>query len=600
MLPQELQLPETGQTKNVAFASDVPEAPSLCRLKRINTPHFKGVRGALLTSPERDRSTVVSPVNRDGVSRKICIVRDGNGHLGLSIAGGLGSTPFVEGDCSLFVSRVTPDGPASIAGLRVNDKLLRQCAKNVVNNVDVSCASHDEAVRAMNEPGDVVELLILRKEDKFPEQFVDVSHLSDSSDVPINSRETLSVTLKRDASGSPGFAVASSPCGASDGLFISYITPNGPAVLLNARQLKVGDRVVSINGTRLKGVRHDQAVALLTGNPYEDVYITVMVVLMKDGKSLGLSIVGGCDHSSHPFGVDRPGVFISKITTNSPADRCQRLRIGDRILEVNDRDIRKAQHIEAVEVALKQSGPRVVLLVTHEPQPPGMRIITVTRKDGQSLGILIHGGVGKPAANPADERDEGIFVEKIEPSSVCHQAGLQVGHRLIEVNGDSLLGCDQSEAAAILRSSNELRILVCDGYNLANVPRTDDRDTASSRSSSNMMLADENKLTSTTSVASAVINNPKSVRIPPAVAPKPTLRNSQLQNVPFIPEITQPEKLTFASKLPAIGEDGSVPPSERILSNDISIERSTVVDAVTGERKVIVVEKSVTKREASF
>ncbi|KAE9413666.1 hypothetical protein Angca_006206, partial [Angiostrongylus cantonensis] len=383
-----------------------------------------------------------------------------------------------------------------------------------------------------------------------------------------------------------------------------------------------------------------------------------------------------------------------------------------------------------------------------------MRIITVTRKDGQSLGILIHGGVGKPAANPADERDEGIFVEKIEPSSVCHQAGLQVGHRLIEVNGDSLLGCDQSEAAAILRSSNELRILVCDGYNLANVPRTDDRDTASSRSSSNMMLADENKLTSTTSVASAVINNP--VRNgehclelprcdePPLASSSPLPANplllptsAPLQNVPFIPEITQPEKLTFASKvrnfereievqrlgtkqgpasslpsamkplvaendinkgkdedsrknaslseavgpekvcdrfegmvensaksriisnlkkpdisvpsnlmsscetplndvekrameqqrrsewraarlksldqeraeadaimdrlqlisLPAIGEDGSVPPSERILSNDISIERSTVVDAVTGERKVIVVEKSVTKRE---
>lgn len=42
-----------------------------------------------------------------------------------------------------------------------------------------------------------------------------------------------------------------------------------------------------------------------------------------------------------------------------------------------------------------------------------MRIIEVTRKDGQSLGISIHGGVGKPAANPADERDEGIFVEKV-------------------------------------------------------------------------------------------------------------------------------------------------------------------------------------------
>ncbi|VDO70422.1 unnamed protein product [Heligmosomoides polygyrus] len=432
----------------------------------------------------QERTTAaLLPVGRDGgVSRRIAITRDANGHLGLSIAGGLGSTPFIDGDCSLFVSRVTPDGPAYHAGLRVNDKLIK------VNDVDVSGASHDEAVRAMNEPGDIVELSVVRKENlntsvvRSPEQSLDVSFMTDPGDLPVHKRETLSVTLKRDSSGSPGFAVASSHGGISDGLFISYITPNGPAgcqgklslYTLLLLSFKVGDRVVSINGTRLKGVRHDQAVALLTGNPYEDVYITVMrdfvprmsplplpstplittsptaqspqpdnaptmstsklsttpipynpvadtkawdgtteeVILMKDGKSLGLSIVGGCDHSSHPFGVDRPGVFISKIASNSPAARCQRLRIGDRILEVNDRDIRKAQHIEAVE-ALKQSGPRVVLLVTHEPQPPGMRIIEVTRKDGQSLGISIHGGVGKPAANPADERDEGIFVEKV-------------------------------------------------------------------------------------------------------------------------------------------------------------------------------------------
>ncbi|CAJ0610213.1 unnamed protein product [Cylicocyclus nassatus] len=779
----------------------------------------------------QDRPAVTSPANRDGLPRKIKISRDANGHLGLSIAGGLGSTPFIDGDCSLFVSRVTPDGPADLAGLRVNDKLMK------VNDVDVTCASHDEAVRAMNEPGEFVELSILRRENvgttfvRSPEQSLDVSFITDSGELPLHNRETLSVTLKRDASGSPGFAVASSHAGASDGLFISYITPNGPAG--SQGKLCVGDRVVSINGTRLKGVRHDQAVALLTGNPFEDVYITVMrdfiphvsplplpstplitssptthspqphadnlpakfsstnvsplnqfpdtsswdgtteeVVLMKEGKSLGLSIVGGCDHSSHPFGVDRPGVFISKIAANSPAARCHRLRIGDRILEVNEKDIRKAHHIEAVE-ALKQSGPRVVLLVTHEPQPPGMRVIEVTRKDGQSLGISIHGGVGKPAANPADERDEGIFIEKVEPSSVCQRAGLQVGHRLIEVNGDSLLGCDQSEAATILRSSNELRILVCDGYNKPIMPRVDDRTITSSQSSSSNVLVDENKQVSTASI-STVANTPiqngdhhqepsrfdepplasssplpttpvvapapasKPARHPPAVAPKPTLRNSQLQNVPVVGDITQPEKLTFASKiknfereievqrlatkqvsasslpapamkplitdndvlkmkeegrkrtnpnrevlspqesgaefekilddcvksrigsntrksdntspsshlihsdiplneverrameqqrrsewraarlksldqeraeadaimdrlqlisLPAIGENVRVPPSERILSNDISVERSMVVDAVTGERTVTVVEKSVTKRE---
>ncbi|ETN81411.1 PDZ/DHR/GLGF domain protein [Necator americanus] len=383
-----------------------------------------------------------------------------------------------------------------------------------------------------------------------------------------------------------------------------------------------------------------------------------------------------------------------------------------------------------------------------------MRVIEVSRKDGQSLGISIHGGVGKPAANPADERDEGIFIEKVEPSSVCHRAGLQVGHRLIEVNGDSLLGCDQSEAAAILRASNELRILVCDGYNKPTVPRIDDRTITSSQSSSSNVLVDENKLVSTSSistVANTSIQNGEhhleASRFddPPLASSSPlpstplTSAPASLQNVPIVGDLTQPEKLTFASKvknfereievqrlatkhtsasslpspamkplitdndvlkmkeeegrrrgtanreavsplesgagfekmlddcvksnigsnlrkidnsspsshlinsdtplneverrameqqrrsewraarlrsldqeraeadaimdrlqlisLPAIGEDVCVPPSERILSNDISVERSMVVDAVTGERTVTVVEKSVTKRE---
>jgi hypothetical protein len=35
---------------------------------------------------------------------------------------------------------------------------------------------------------------------------------------------------------------------------------------------------------------------------------------VKAGGPLGLSIVGGVDHSSHPFGADEPGIFVSKVT----------------------------------------------------------------------------------------------------------------------------------------------------------------------------------------------------------------------------------------------------------------------------------------------
>ena len=51
------------------------------------------------------------------------INREGGG-LGLSIAGGKGSTAFVEGDDGIFISRVTPNGAAYNGGVRVGDKLL--------------------------------------------------------------------------------------------------------------------------------------------------------------------------------------------------------------------------------------------------------------------------------------------------------------------------------------------------------------------------------------------------------------------------------------------------------------------------------------------
>lgn len=66
--------------------------------------------------------------------------------------------------------------------------------------------------------------------------------------------------------------------------------------------------------------------------------------------SIGLSIVGGIDHCSHPFGRENPGVFISKISPNSPAALSRRLRIGDRILRVNRIDVERAKHNDAVSV----------------------------------------------------------------------------------------------------------------------------------------------------------------------------------------------------------------------------------------------------------
>lgn len=57
------------------------------------------------------------------IVHEIRVSRTGSG-LGLSIAGGVGSTPFKGDDEGIFISRVTPGGPADLAGLKVRHSIF--------------------------------------------------------------------------------------------------------------------------------------------------------------------------------------------------------------------------------------------------------------------------------------------------------------------------------------------------------------------------------------------------------------------------------------------------------------------------------------------
>lgn len=58
---------------------------------------------------------------------EITIERTANG-LGLSIAGGHGSTPYVGDDQGIFISRITEGGPADLADLRVSEMRAHEFA----------------------------------------------------------------------------------------------------------------------------------------------------------------------------------------------------------------------------------------------------------------------------------------------------------------------------------------------------------------------------------------------------------------------------------------------------------------------------------------
>lgn len=77
--------------------------------------------------------------------------------LGLSIAGGKGSTPYKGDDEGIFISRVTEGGPADLAGLRVGDKVVK------VNGRSVENVDHYIAVEVLKACGAVLVLHVTRE-----------------------------------------------------------------------------------------------------------------------------------------------------------------------------------------------------------------------------------------------------------------------------------------------------------------------------------------------------------------------------------------------------------------------------------------------------
>uniref|UniRef100_A0A7M4F8K7 Protein scribble homolog n=1 Tax=Crocodylus porosus TaxID=8502 RepID=A0A7M4F8K7_CROPO len=494
--------------------------------------------GAMSTQPsvkgvsfDQANNLLIEPARIEEEELTLTIMRQ-TGGLGISIAGGKGSTPYKGDDEGIFISRVSEEGPAARAGVRVGDKLLE------VNGVVLHCAEHHVAVEALRGSGSSVSMTVLRERMVEPENAITVTPLRPEDDYSPRERrgglrfpdrpegmpsaERCSTCLVRNEKGL-GFSIAggkgSTPYRVGDmGIFISRIAEGGAAH--RDGTLRVGDRVISINGVDMTEARHDQAVALLTASSptivllveregaeqlsegdspmvprvrahspppppsqgdsppeetpsllrnhlpkgLEDQYPIEEVHLVKAGGPLGLSIVGGSDHSSHPFGIHEPGVFISKVIPQGLASRSG-LRVGDRILEVNGIDLRHATHQEAVN-ALLSNSQELTMLVRRDPPPPGMQEICIEKAPGEKLGISIRGGAKGHAGNPFDPTDEGIFISKVSSSGAAARDGrLKVGMRILEVNHQSLLGMTHTEAVQILRSVGDtLLVLVCDGF----------------------------------------------------------------------------------------------------------------------------------------
>ncbi|XP_045477537.1 protein lap4 isoform X12 [Harmonia axyridis] len=227
-----------------------------------------------------------------------------------------------------------------------------------------------------------------------------------------------------------------------------------------------------VTETITKSTFTETTVTRITDNKLAVPLIVEDVILSKAEGSLGFSIIGGTDHSSIPFGAKEPGIFISHMVPGGTAANSGKLRVGDRILKVNGTDVTHATHQEAV-MELLRPGDSIILTVRHDPLPEGYQELLLEKGDNEKLGMHIKGGLHGQRGNPLDRSDEGVFISKINSVGAARRDGrLKTGMRLIEVNGRSLLGATHQEAVNALRScGNRIRLIVCKGYDRADVDR---------------------------------------------------------------------------------------------------------------------------------
>lgn len=164
----------------------------------------------------------------------------------------------------------------------------------------------------------------------------------------------------------------------------------------------------------------------------------------KDGKGLGLSIVGGSDTV---LGT----VVIHEVYPDGAAAADGRLKPGDQVLEVNNTSLRSISHEQAIAL-LRRTPVKVRLLVYRDvnlhaslldpTQIYNILCVELVKKPGKGLGISIVGRKNEP----------GVYISEVVKGGAAEADGrLMQGDQILEVNSQDVTGSMQEDVAAVLK-----------------------------------------------------------------------------------------------------------------------------------------------------
>ncbi|NWT92901.1 PAR3L protein, partial [Urocynchramus pylzowi] len=192
----------------------------------------------------------------------------------------------------------------------------------------------------------------------------------------------------------------------------------------------------------------------------------IKIDLKKGPEGLGFTVV------TRDSSVHGPGpIFVKNILPKGAAVKDGRLQSGDRILEVNGRDItgRTQEELVAMLRSTKQ-GETVCLIVARQEEAflprelkgePNCNIfspetteqltfeIPLNDSGSAGLGVSLKGNKSRETG-----ADLGIFIKSVIHGGAAFKDGrLRVNDQLVAVNGESLLGKSNHEAMETLRRS---------------------------------------------------------------------------------------------------------------------------------------------------
>ncbi|XP_009700078.1 PREDICTED: inaD-like protein, partial [Cariama cristata] len=429
-------------------------------------------------------------------------ISKGRSGLGLSIVGGK-DTPLD----AIVIHEVYEEGAAARDGrLWAGDQILE------VNGIDLRNASHEEAITALRQTPQKVQLVVYRDE----------AHYKDEENL-----EIFYVDIQKKMGRGLGLSIAGKRNGS--GVFISDIVKGGAADL-DGRLIQ-GDQILSVNGEDMRNASQETVATILkcaqglvhlelgrlragswlssrktsqnsqvsqqsvhshfhpalapvlstlqnfvstkrssadVSQRNSDMGPRTVEITRGPNDALGISIAGG---KGSPLG-DIP-IFIAMIQASGVAARTQRLRVGDRIVSINGQPLDGLSHADAVNLLKNAYGSIILQVVadtnisaiatqlesmsagcnlnsssehpSEDPEAPQPKIITL-EKGSDGLGFSIVGGYGSPHG------DLPIYVKTIFAKGAAADDGrLKRGDQILAVNGEALEGVTHEQAVAILK-----------------------------------------------------------------------------------------------------------------------------------------------------